>query len=328
MSCQTNAERTGRWRDNVAAANCAILNDEDDIDIDAFLEEAVERLSVNTTISDGCSSGMECSATESVDNDSTVDDVDSISSQEDSDVDALLGFEQLPLPPEDINQLLTDRVSSHRITRSATNDLLAILRKFHPSLPKDARTLLGTQTNVEVRRFCGGDYYHFGILKYLRDHASLTRSRDISLQINIDGLPLFNSTKSGFWPILGKVDSSKPFIIALFYGAEKPNNLADYLQDFISEYSELSTGSEVNDCRFTINLTSIICDAPARAFVKQTEPCPSTTFGIGKIRLSQLVNLPVSRKLRSDISRKVVTILSGYHSSTVVFIPLRHAAEF
>lgn len=143
------------------------------------------------------------------------------------------------------------------------------MRKFHPSLPKDARILLGTQKVVQVRNLCGGDYYYFGILNCLKKHASLACSREISLQINVDGLSLFNSTQSAFWAILGIVDSSAPFVIALFYGAEKPNNLADLLKDFVLEYSNMSNGFEVNDYRFTLKLSSIICDAPARSFVKQ-----------------------------------------------------------
>lgn len=43
----------------------------------------------------------------------------------------------------------------------------------------------------------------------------------------------------------------------------------DYLQKFISEFKALTdNGFDLNDKHFNVKLDSIICDAPAKAFVK------------------------------------------------------------
>jgi hypothetical protein len=93
-----------------------------------------------------------------------------------------------------------------------------------------------------------------------------------NLQINIDGLPLFKSTRHQFWPILGSIrniENREPFIIGLFFGLKKPDNVCDFLQRFLDEFLELkNNGFEVGGQTLKIKLHSIICDTPARAFVK------------------------------------------------------------
>lgn len=93
-----------------------------------------------------------------------------------------------------------------------------------------------------------------------------------NLQINIDGLPLFKSTQRQFWPILGSlrnIENREPFIIGLCFGFKKPDNVSDILQQFLVEYLEIrDNGIEVGGKTLRIKLHSVICDTPARAFVK------------------------------------------------------------
>jgi hypothetical protein len=49
------------------------------------------------------------------------------------------------------------------ISHSALKILLQLLRKWHPGLPKDPRTLLKTCTTVASQNVAGGSYYHFGL---------------------------------------------------------------------------------------------------------------------------------------------------------------------
>lgn len=109
------------------------------------------------------------------------------------------------------------------------SDLLGILRKSHPNLPKDPRTLLKTKINYTILNKCGGDNYYFGIVSsiYQEIRQSLHLIPDqytLKLQINIDGLPLFKSTSDQLWPILGKIlnikSNNKVFIICLFNGTK------------------------------------------------------------------------------------------------------------
>ena len=93
----------------------------------------------------------------------------------------------------------------------------------------------------------GGLYYHFGILSNLSQKAEphlylLDDGFYFSLQINIDGLPLFKSTSDQFWPILGKIQNlcdKTLFIIGLFSGQSKPSYLNDYLRNLLMNTKNL-----------------------------------------------------------------------------------------
>jgi len=171
----------------------------------------------------------------------------------------------------------------YNISLDALGALLKLLHEYHPTLPIDARTLLKTPDTrtLNVKQIPGGNYYHFGIAN---GHQNLFEQgyidsnqghREISLQINIDGLPLFKSTNYQFWPILGMVIDlpvKRPFAIGLYGGNHKPSDLAQYLDDFVKECQHLETnGIVVGICVFAFKIHSIVCDAPARSFVRQTK---------------------------------------------------------
>lgn len=48
----------------------------------------------------------------------------------------------------------------------------------------------------------------------------------------------------------------------------RPNNLNEYLLHFINKYKLLnSSGFFYNNRKYTVNIKSLICDAPAKAFI-------------------------------------------------------------
>ncbi|CAM4487369.1 unnamed protein product [Leuciscus chuanchicus] len=47
--------------------------------------------------------------------------------------------------------------------------------------------------------------------------------------------------------------------------------LSQYLEDFIAEVNELANGFEFEGVRLTLHLSSMVCDAPARAFLKNVK---------------------------------------------------------
>lgn len=55
----------------------------------------------------------------------------------------------------------------------------------------------------------------------------------------------------------------KPILIGLFCGIKKPNNLDEFLEDFVSEINELERCFEFNGIRLTRKLSAGVCDAPA-----------------------------------------------------------------
>ncbi|XP_037791319.1 uncharacterized protein LOC119586651 [Penaeus monodon] len=126
----------------------------------------------------------------------------------------------------------------------------------------------------------GGHYHHFGIktgvVSKLEGYRSEVENMTyISLQINIDGLPIFKSSAGQFWPILGMVDNlsqKDPFEIGVYYGTSKPTCNVAYLSLFKDELNQLSeTGINCFGINFSVRLSALICDAPARSFVKGTK---------------------------------------------------------
>lgn len=141
----------------------------------------------------------------------------------------------------------------YKISHAALSALLSILRSELPDLPKDSRTLLSTQTLTNTKIVADGEYYHFGIksgmISKLALYPSFTtkvfeKSFPITLQINIDGLPIAKSNSKQFWPILGMIDQlpkKDPFLIGLYFGVSKPSDIVEFLDDFIGDMKKIQS---------------------------------------------------------------------------------------
>ncbi len=166
------------------------------------------------------------------------------------------------------------------ISHSALSRLLAIFRKVIPSLPKDPRTLLRTRNFIKPQEIAGGCFCYFEIKNGIIDNISSVNSNTITLQINIDGLPLFKSSKTELWLILGMIEkfcdrmqiNRHPFIIGVYCGNKKPSDLDQYLNDFVTEAVELQTNGIILDGRhYNVKISSFVCDMPARIYSKATK---------------------------------------------------------
>lgn len=97
----------------------------------------------------------------------------------------------------------------YNIPHVALNSLLNILnKKLKNVLPSDGRTLLQTnKADVDIICSAPGEYWHYGLKKCLKNiiEELSVPPDEISLNINIDGLPVFKSSKYQFWPILCSV---------------------------------------------------------------------------------------------------------------------------
>lgn len=123
--------------------------------------------------------------------------------------------------------------------------LLAELRVIFPGLPKSYKTILHTLRTVNVKEVGQGLMWYKSIKVNLDERLTddyLQNNNQIVVDINIDGVQLYKSTDDQFWPILGCLNSDRfPFIIGVWYGHSKPNNLKEYLSDFIKEVKNLTT---------------------------------------------------------------------------------------
>lgn len=177
---------------------------------------------------------------------------------------------------------------SHNITHVALNDLLRVLKIMLPEqyFPKDSRTLLKTPRQLEFTNIEGGQIYYFGIRSHILRCIDkglevfklpnlghlLCLTNLITVTVGIDGLPLSKSSKKQFWPILGYVDQTKDkavFPIGIYFGEEvKPQNISQFLEQFIIEVNELEKGFLYNGISYNFRIRCIIADAPARSFIK------------------------------------------------------------
>lgn len=169
-----------------------------------------------------------------------------------------------------LQQWATTQKVSHR----AITDLLHILSPHHPELPLDSRTLLCTPGKYDIETLQYGDYIHIGLehclIMFLKRNPKYPLSTFL-ISLNIDGLPLFNSTNMQLWPILGLVknwNAHQPFVIGIFCGTSKPVPLVAFFKKFIDEYSYLKNGFFVNTSKYSVEIHSFVCDAPAKAFIK------------------------------------------------------------
>ena len=159
-----------------------------------------------------------------------------------------------------------------------TTSLLALLRPHFPLLPKDGRTLLHTIRTYTIEDIAGGKYHHFriskGIKMKLEKYDYLNEYNELSVQINIEGLPLFKSTSDCFWPILELIrqELPEPFVIGLWVGTSKQTDANVYLQHFIDEMKDVMIeGVCFNEKNYRISIENFVCDTPARSFIKITK---------------------------------------------------------
>lgn len=170
---------------------------------------------------------------------------------------------------------LADWAVAFGVSLMALSALLSILTIYHPSLPKDGRTLLKTKTSYKINNVAGGVFHYCGILNSIgkildKMWSTVPDGHAFKLQLNFDGLPLYKSTSTQFWPILGMLQgySKKPLLIGLFCGTSKPNSLAEYLCDLVQELKMLKSGFLFKQKTFFVNVVSVVCDTPARAFIR------------------------------------------------------------
>lgn len=100
----------------------------------------------------------------------------------------------------------------------------------------------------------------------------MSESRMISININIDGLPLFNNGTDQVWPILFNVHEMpeiEPMLIGIFHGRSKPKKVEEYLDKFVVDILPvLHNGLFINGFELKVEIRAFICDSPARAFIK------------------------------------------------------------
>ncbi|XP_055846427.1 uncharacterized protein LOC129912270 [Episyrphus balteatus] len=119
-----------------------------------------------------------------------------------------------------------------------------------------------------------GSCWNYGIENCLRiAFRQLNQTMHALLNFNLDGLPLFRSSKFQFWPILmiiANIPEIRPMAVAIYFGDAKPPSSEEFLRQHVNEINvlilngiDLANGSQI-----LIKVNAYIADTPARAFIK------------------------------------------------------------
>ena len=197
-----------------------------------------------------------------------------------------------------------------QIKQNAIDSLLRILKQAGlPNLPITARTLLKTARTVPTEIKSGVEYFYFGLKTGLLEQltkypANVIKSvNSLELSFNIDGLPLFKSSAQSLWPVLCSIVNLKPvrvFPVALTLGKGKPTDL-DFLSETLTDLNDLLHSELQNgDDSIAVSVRCIVCDAPAKAFVKQVkqysgyfgcDKCTQRGQWIGRLTYPEVIDL-------------------------------------
>ncbi|CAH8436848.1 unnamed protein product [Dicrocoelium dendriticum] len=178
-----------------------------------------------------------------------------------------------------LEEILRDVALDGNFTLTQINILLRNLRRLYPNLPVDARSILKTPRRCPVRLIRGGSYIHMGLQDAIRDVLRRTHSPRpslLKLQIHIDGMTVFKSSRRQLWPVLGRLINppSDVFLIGLYSGLSKPINVHEFLRPVVDELKDVLRKGVClcdNDDAIDIVLDCVIADAPARAYVRQVK---------------------------------------------------------
>lgn len=167
---------------------------------------------------------------------------------------------------------LRDWYIRNRPSRQCFEELLIILREENLKVPLSAKTILQNKQKMVVRNVSPGTYCHFGIEKQLQKISNIIcEHKEIVFDMNIDGLPLFKSSRVHLWPILLRIVNVKNvnvFPIGIYLGRSKPSRIEEFLSEFIDELKTLTeNGIKIKNKEIKLRIRAFICDAPAKAFL-------------------------------------------------------------
>ena len=234
----------------------------------------------------------------------------------------------------DLEHGLIAWVNEFKIVHNAVDRLLRLLQHAGHRVPLTARSLLKTVKTVPTSVKSNMDYVYFDTEKQLQKfvHQLPSDSRNIlkelEISLNIDGLPLFKSSSTSFWPVLCAVQNVYPpkvFPLALASGEGKPSDL-DFLTDVVTDLKKLLiAGLQIDNRTVKIRLRCIVCDAPARSMVRAVklysgyEGCDKCVQR-GEFR-GRMTYPELTSDLRSDENFRGC-IYPGHHNGTTPFCEL------
>ncbi|KAA3673205.1 uncharacterized protein DEA37_0013930 [Paragonimus westermani] len=196
------------------------------------------------------------------------------------------------------------------MSTAAINVMLTELRHLYPHLSKDARTLLGTPRASKSRTICEGHYVYFGLKnvfdKVLRNYEQCDA---VKLQVHVDGVSLFKSSRAQPWTILGRLTSPKNSRVHCG-GIQWLDGAWEHVRIFRGSY-QLNVGEE--EMVYSIHcLTHIPEDVRRRGPLDGFSAFPFESH-ISRLRLMvRCLTLPASQLFRRSVERHDCDILEAH----------------
>lgn len=222
-------KRSGNIRRQLKKRSMEIVNIEDSIQIQnqSVLTINREVTDENSVLSNNiCDENVSESyhpqdLTEQIEGTSKVDEWMIGSDSEDEDVSQLTTFEM----ENNFRTKLSEWALATQPTQHQLRELLKVCNDTLPfKLPQDPRTILGTPRCINLFTFedCS-QYWHHGLIDPLKSALKNMKSLPdrLSLNINVDGLTIYESSKEEFWPILCNIyelKSINPIVIGIYRG--------------------------------------------------------------------------------------------------------------
>uniref|UniRef100_A0A182YR96 Uncharacterized protein n=1 Tax=Anopheles stephensi TaxID=30069 RepID=A0A182YR96_ANOST len=93
-----------------------------------------------------------------------------------------------------------------------------------------------------------------------------------TVDVSIDGLPLFKSSPKQLWPIqirIVELLKHPAMIVGTFGGSKKPGSLEEFLRPLVEEINDLQRrGLKFGDKQISFSLRAFIADSPMRAALR------------------------------------------------------------
>lgn len=170
----------------------------------------------------------------------------------------------------DIQEALKEWALTFNICHNALKALLDILiRSKIPNILEILEHYWKHQEQLLLKRWEANNIGIQSCLEKCLCHVE--NPMDIALNFNIDGLPIHNSSKMQFWPILFSIHDSniEPMVIGIYCGEGKPPTPDEFLTPFVNELlTILNNGIIINGYKINIHIRCFICDTPVRSFIK------------------------------------------------------------
>lgn len=111
----------------------------------------------------------------------------------------------------DFKENLRKWAVDHRITQAAISELLKLLIIAGITcLPQDSRTFMQTPKHVDIKPMGTGKFWYRGIRNVMLGlFSKIKKEMVLNLDFNFDGMQLFNSSKTEFWPMLCAIQGNK-----------------------------------------------------------------------------------------------------------------------